>query len=266
MIKPQIVGILNLTPDSFSDGGNYMTETQILKQVENLIGNGASIIDIGAESTRPGATYVSAKDEIQRLQGVIKLIKNNYDVKISLDTYKPEVAKYGIEAGVDIINDVKASMCNYQMLDVIIEYKVPYIAMNYDPQLKELDLQPNELCDYVLNSFEAVIEYLKKHNYDLNKLILDPGIGFYKTAQQSLLLIQNLQYLRANTKYQLLLGASRKSSLGVASGIEDAQKRDVPTLITSILAMQSGIDYVRVHNAQMTNEGFKTLGAIDELS
>lgn len=259
----KIFGILNITPDSFSDGNKYLTEKAMQAQVEKLIADGADVIDIGGESTRPGAELVDVQTELSRVEPIIRYIKENYQVQISIDTYKPEVAARAVELGVDFINDVRGSYCNHKMLDLVIAADVKYVLMHNNPQFKKTGLLGKEAIDLINNDCQQAIDYLKNSNYDLNKLILDPGIGFNKTAEQSLSIIANMEYYRQTNSYELLLGTSRKSCLQLASKIEVASQRDIPTVVTSIFAENADIDYIRVHDVQMNKQGIDTFGVIN---
>lgn len=260
----QIFGILNVTPDSFSDGNQYVDEHQIITHVEKLISDGVDVIDIGGESTRPGAEVVDVETELKRVVPVIKLIKENYDVLISIDTYKPKVAKVAIDLGVDYINDVRGSYCNPEMLDLIIASKVKYILMHNNPNFKENNLLGKAAVEQINIECKPAIDYLLANNYPMEKLILDPGIGFSKSPEQSLSIIANLDYYKLTNNYKTLLGASRKSSLQLASGIQLAKERDIPTVVTSLIARWANIDCIRVHNVLVNKQGLDTLGVLNE--
>lgn len=265
MTKPIVMGILNVTPDSFSDGGNFENIENIKAQVEKLIEEGATIIDIGGESTRPGAQLVDVDTELKRVLPIIDYIKANYQVEISLDTYKPKVAKAGIEAGIDYINDVRGTQFNTEMLDVVIENNIKYICMHNDPSFRDANVKSKDAVEKIIESYQPIEKYLFNNGYDLTNLIIDPGIGFYKTHEQSLSIIANLKSLVDQSQHQVLLGTSRKSSLGYATGIEVASERDVPTAVTSLYAMRAKCEYVRVHNPKVNIEAMQMMEVLDEL-
>lgn len=242
--KTAIMGILNMTPDSFSDGGSYINKKDAIKQVEKMIREGATIIDIGGESTKPNAKYVDAEEETNRIVPIIKQIKSQFDILISVDTYKPEVAKKAIEAGADIINDVWGGSKDPQMLELVAETKIPYIAMH-----NQKDKQYNNLIEDIDLFFETLITYLNKADYPMERLILDPGIGFAKTHEDNVCIMQNLEHFQ-KFECKLLLGTSRKSMIGNIVNEDNPQKRIVGTCITSAEAVRAGYDIVRVHDVK----------------
>ncbi|HES7585283.1 TPA: dihydropteroate synthase, partial [Streptococcus pyogenes] len=174
-----IMGILNVTPDSFSDGGSYTTVQKALDHVEQMIADGAKIIDVGGESTRPGCQFVSATDEIDRVVPVIKAIKENYDILISIDTYKTETARAALEAGADILNDVWAGLYDGQMFALAAEYDAPIILMhNQDEEVYQEVTQ--DVCDFLGNRAQAALDA----GVPKNNIWVDPGFGFAKSVQQ----------------------------------------------------------------------------------
>ncbi len=260
----KVMAILNITPDSFSDGGSYENLEQIGIQVNKFIAEGATIVDIGGESTRPGATAVSLEEELKRVLPIVKYVKENFEIEISIDTYKPEVARACLEQGVDYINDVRGTWNNQEMFDVACEYQCKYILMHCDPEFKQKAVIATKAIDDVVVSLNQSIEQLKATGYNLDNLIVDPGIGFYKNPEQSLSMLRHLDYMREQIRYPILLGTSRKSSLAVACGEQVASKRDVATAVTSTLAVMSNLDYVRVHNVYDNVQAIKTIEAIYE--
>lgn len=260
----KLMGILNVTPDSFSDGNQYNTDELILKQVSKMISEGADIIDIGGESTRPGAIKVSQEEELNRIIPIIKLIQANFEIEISIDTYKPQVALESLKLGVNYINDVHGSFASKQMLEIISTHNCKYILMHCNENIRNMEIEGKELINQIIEDITPTIDNLLKLGYRKENIIIDPGIGFYKKHNQSLSIIANLDYLKKKTNYEVLLGASRKSSLAEISGIEEAEKRDIPTAVTSVLAQKANIDYVRVHNIQTNREAINTFKAIYE--
>ncbi len=244
MNNSKIMGILNVTPDSFSDGGQYTEIEHALKQVEKMIEQGASIIDVGGESTRPGAEFVEIEEEINRVVPIIKAIKAKYSIKISVDTYKSEVAEAAILAGADIVNDVWGNKYDGKMLDVVAKYHVPYIWMhnNHTNEYKDLLAE-------IAEDFNQVKSQLKKLNYQVENLIFDPGIGFAKTQADNLKVLANLEYFK-ELNSPMLLGTSRKSVFNYTLGIEKAIDRDIPTAHTTFIAVLAGYEYIRVHNVR----------------
>lgn len=240
--KTIIMGILNTTPDSFSDGGTYVTKEEALKQVEKMIEDGAEIIDVGGESTRPNAEVVSEEEELRRVIPIISAIKEQFNILVSIDTYKPNVAKQALNAGADIVNDIWGGSKDSRMLDLIIKRQVPYIAM-HNQETKEY----NNLIGDMDKFFLHLIQRLKEGNYPMDKLILDPGIGFAKTHEDNVKVMQNLNFFN---KYgtKLLLGTSRKSMIGIMNDEDSPKNRVIGTCATTVMAVQAGYDIVRVHD------------------
>lgn len=237
----KIYGILNVTPDSFSDGGNFTSIDLALKQVEEMIADGATVIDVGGESTRPGAEFVDSQTEISRVVPIIKEIKHNFDVEVSIDTYKADVAREAIIAGADIINDVKANSYDGQMLEVVKQYNVKYVAMH------------SRKCSDVLTdirlTFDQVIKQAQQLGVANAKIILDPGIGFNKDIDDNLTILKSLKQLRDEyPENKFLLGTSRKRFIGTINNLPEAKDRVIGTTVTSVLAVQAGYDYIRVHD------------------
>lgn len=240
-MKTQIMGILNVTPDSFSDGGKYNDIDRAMIQCDKMVKEGATIIDVGGESTRPGFIKVEAADEIDRVIPVVEKIKFNFDVAVSLDTYKGEVAKAGIEAGIDIVNDIWGLQYDDIMSKVVAEADVKYCMMH---NLKE----PNEnwTMDDFMNSFKSDLDRAYKANISKDKIIYDPGIGFAKSQEQNLMIMANLARLN-DLGLPILLGASRKSVINYVCDLPVDQRLE-GTLATTACAVMAGCDYVRVHD------------------
>ncbi|WP_332029514.1 dihydropteroate synthase [Kaistella sp.] len=208
---PKIMGILNLTPDSFSDGGKFNEEKAALNHAEKMLKEGAEIIDIGPQSTRPDAQFLSAPEEISRIGNMISLIKKEFpETLISLDTFYAETVKFGFNEGLDIINDISGGMFDEKMFETAGETRLPYILMHVNPTYKSMHEKIIE-DDIILNInkyFSEKILGLKK--FGVKDIILDPGFGFGKTVEQQLQMIDELQHIGFG-KYPLLVGISRKS-------------------------------------------------------
>ncbi len=245
---PIVMGILNATPDSFSDGGNYCQLDSAVKQAQALLNQGAKIIDIGGESTRPGADFVSADEELKRIIPVIKAIKLEFNVLISVDTYKSIVAEQAIIAGADIINDVWGNRYDGKMIDVICKYNVPYIWMHNQDNSDYINI----ISD-IKNDFINFYRLLESRNYSMHKLYFDPGIGFGKTPEQNLYLLANLDQF-TDLDCKKLLGTSRKSVYKYALNIENTTDRDFPTALTSFDAVRHNFDIIRVHNVKLNHD------------
>ncbi|WOO87389.1 dihydropteroate synthase [Mollicutes bacterium LVI A0039] len=253
----EIFGILNVTPDSFSDGGNFISLDKAKTQVQKIISEGATIIDVGGESTRPGAEFVDEQTEIERVVPVIAMIKANFDVEVSIDTYKSPVAKAAIEAGATIINDVKANRYDGKMLELVKMYNVKYVAMHSRKS-------EHPLAD-MKALFTEILAAANNLQIDLNLIILDPGIGFNKDTEQNLKIMNNLKSLKAQFQAnQFLLGTSRKRFIGAVNHVEAADQRIIGTTVTTVVGFQAGFEYVRVHDVLANKQAIEMIAAIDK--
>lgn len=252
--RTYIMGILNVTPDSFSDGGKWNHLDKALAHVEAMISEGADIIDIGGESTRPGHTKISDEEEIERVIPFIEAVKERFDVPISLDTYKSHVAKAGIDAGVDLINDIWGLKYDDQIAKVIAEGQVACCLMHNREKAEYDDFFMNLLKD-----LEESISIARNAGIQKSSIILDPGIGFAKTFENNLEAIRRTGEIR-RLGYPVLLGTSRKSVIGLALDVPVTERVE-GTLATTVLAVEQGAAFVRVHDIlpnkraiQMTEE------------
>ena len=258
---PQVMGILNVTPDSFSDGGKFAHFEHALAQVERMIADGATIIDIGGESTRPGALVVSDEDELARVIPILKAIKQRFNVFVSIDTSKASVMNAAIAAGADIINDVRA-LQNEGCLAAVAQSNVPVCLMHMQglPQT----MQDSPSYDNVMAEIEAFfhqrIEACVDAGIARERIILDPGFGFGKTLEQNFHLLANLSLFR-QFDLPLLAGLSRKSMLGNLLG-RDVEQRLAGSISAAILAAQQGAHIIRVHDVQATVDALKVLKAV----
>tara|TARA_B100000767_G_C19627805_1_gene476916 strand:- start:30 stop:875 length:846 start_codon:yes stop_codon:yes gene_type:complete len=251
-----VMGILNLTSDSFFDGGKYLCERQIIKRCRTMLDEGASIIDIGAQSSRPGATQVSAKDELKKLLPIIKLLKNNFpSIIISIDTFWAETAHETILAGSDIINDISAGNMDKEMFNVIARHNIPYIIMHMQGTPQDMQKKPtyNNVVNEVVNYFDEKIKELKFLN--ISTIIIDPGFGFGKTLEHNYQLLNNLD---AFNKFNLplLVGASRKSMIYNLLDTT-AEKALNGTSVINTIALQNGANILRVHDVKEAKESIK---------
>lgn len=244
--KTLVMGILNVTPDSFSDGGFFYAQNAAIAHAKKLVEDGADIIDIGAESTRPNFTPISADEEISRLEKIIPAIKN-FGVPLSVDTYKPEVAEVALSLGTEIINDVHG-LDDKKMFDVAKKFSAPIISMHNKKN------SPN-IIDDIKNFFRQTLETCRENNFDETQIMFDPGIGFGKTQEENLTVLKNLSALKSfdGKNFSLLLGASRKSVIGYATGLE-VDDRDEATGAICVSAIFQGVDIVRVHNVKMISK------------
>lgn len=238
-----VMGILNITPDSFSDGGAYNTADKALYRVEQMISEGMDILDIGGESTRPGYTMISEEEEIERVIPVLENVKLRFDIPISLDTYKSKVAAAGIAAGADLINDIWGLKYDPMMAGVIARAGVPCCLMHnrkeavYDRYMEE-----------VLHDLKETIDLAHAAGISDDRIILDPGVGFGKSYEQNLEIIDRLELLRT-LGYPVLLGTSRKSVIGLTLDLPAAQRVE-GTLVTTVYAVRGGAMFVRVHDVK----------------
>ena len=250
-----VMGILNITPDSFSDGGRYNNLDSALFRVEEMLKEGADIIDIGGESTRPGYEVISADEEITRVVPVIKQIKERFDIPVSLDTYKPDVAKAGIEIGADLINDIWRLKADDKMAEVIAKADIPCCLMHNRKEAVYDDYIHDVLAD-----LEESLIIARNAGIANDKIILDPGIGFAKTYEQNLELLNRLEVLHS-FGYPVLLGTSRKSVIGLTLNLP-AEERLSGTLATTVMAVMKGCSFVRVHDIKENVQAIKMAEAI----
>lgn len=250
-----VMGILNVTPDSFSDGGKYNTIDQALYHAEEMISRGADVLDIGGESTRPGYTPVSADEEISRISPVIEKIKSAFDVPISVDTYKSEVARAGIDAGADMINDIWGLKYDRDLAGVIAGADIPCCLMHN----REEAVYGNYM-EEVLWDLEESIDIAHRAGIADEKIIIDPGVGFGKTYENNLEIIDRLEMLHS-LGYPILLGTSRKSVIGQTLDLPP-EERVEGTLVTSVYAVLKGAMFVRVHDVKENVRAIKMAEAI----
>ncbi|WP_408954965.1 dihydropteroate synthase [Natroniella sp. ANB-PHB2] len=256
--KTYIMGILNLTPDSFSDGGEYFQKDEAVERAKKMVAQGADIIDIGAESTRPGSEKVSAAEELRRLTPVLNKLVAEIGVPISVDTYKAEVAKEVLGLGVDIINDVRGLQWDEDMAQVIAEYDVPVVAM-YNGRFCN---DRGDIIGSIKNFLRKSIDLAKGAGVKEKNIILDPGIGFGISAEESMEIVRRLSELKG-LGHPLLLGTSRKSMLGEILDLPPKERVE-GTVATTVMGIMHGVDIVRVHDikenlraAQVTDAIFR---------
>lgn len=238
-----VMGILNVTPDSFSDGGQFNELDAAIEQAKEMEANGAHIIDIGGESTRPGHEPVSAKDELKRVLPIIRKLKQAVNIPISIDTYKAEVAQQAIEAGASIINDVWGAKHDSEMANVAAAYQVPIILMhNRD------NPEYNDLIQDMKEELKESVRIVKAAGVKDHNIFLDPGVGFAKTMEDNLFVMGHLDAFK-ELGYPILLGTSRKRFIGHVLDLP-VEERVEGTGATVCLGIQKGADIVRVHDVQ----------------
>ncbi len=263
--QPVVMGVLNVTPDSFSDGGKYLMWDAAEARVREMIGEGADIIDIGGESTRPGSEAVSLEEELERVVPIIKAIRQFSDIPISIDTTKAEVARQAISAGADIINDVSALRSDVQMIEVVRQSGAPIILMHMLGSPKTMQANPHydDCVKEVVLFLSERIEYCESHGIARDKIIIDPGVGFGKRLKDNLAIMQNLGEFK-RLGYPVLIGTSRKSFIGMITGKKDEpEKRIGGSVASALLAIMKGADIIRVHDVAATVEAVKVLKAIE---
>jgi dihydropteroate synthase len=251
---PLVMGILNVTPDSFYDGGRYTQPKELLIQADKMVSEGADIIDVGGYSSRPGAKEISAKEEINRISGTLEQIRNKYpEIIISLDTFRAEVASHAISNyHIDIVNDISAGQLEPEILDVVAESKVAYIAMHMqgNPQTMQEAPQYKHVVKDILEYFAFHIDNLRSKKID--DIIIDPGFGFGKTLDQNYQLLAGLDAFKL-MEYPMLVGISRKSM--IYNFLEtDAQDALTGTIALHIAALQKGAQILRVHDVKETRQ------------
>ncbi|WP_243154624.1 dihydropteroate synthase [Clostridium sporogenes] len=260
----KVMGIINCTPDSFYEGSRKSSVEEALKTAENMLKDGAEILDIGGESTRPGSDPVSEEEEIKRVVPGIKEIKNKFkDVIISIDTYRANTAKAAIEAGADIVNDISAMTYDENMVNVVKEYNVPVILMHVKGKPKDMQVDPvyKDFMKEVHLYFKERIDYCKQYGVKEDKIILDPGIGFGKTVEHNLKLMNRIEELKS-FNLPVFLAASRKSTIGKILGDLPTEERLEGTIALSCLAVDAELQMVRVHDVKENTRAIRMLEAV----
>ena len=254
---PNILGVLNLTPDSFSDGGKFNSKKKGVNHAINLLNNGANLIDVGGESTRPGSKMIKEDLEWQRINKILKsLLKKK--VPISLDTRKSKIMSKGINLGVKLINDVSGLDFDSETLNVLKKYKVPFVIQHSQGTPENMQKNPkykNELLD-IYDFFENKIKLLRSKGIKHNKIILDPGIGFGKNLKHNMSLIRNISIFHS-LGFPILVGNSRKRFIKELSGKNDSKFRNGGTIASSIYLMMQGVQILRIHDVNETIQGIK---------
>ena len=250
---PKIMGIVNVTPDSFSDGGKYFSIDDSVNQALKLIDEGADIIDIGGESTRPGSDPVSLEEELRRTIPVIKNIhQQGKDVIISIDTTKSEVAKQALDSGAQIINDISGLTFDEKMIDIAKEYNSGVVIMHIKGNPKTMQENP-EYRDVVKDVYDfLLVQSIKAKQNDIDKIIVDPGIGFGKRVEDNFSLIKNLDYFQS-LGYPVMIGLSKKSFIGKTLNLDNDQ-REIGTIILETISVIKSARIIRTHNVKYCNQ------------
>ena len=250
---PKIMGVLNITPNSFYDGGKFKNEFEIINQVQNMLANGATFIDIGAYSSKPKAEFVSELEEINRIIPIVKLLKKEFpNIFLSIDTFRSAVAERCIEEGAALINDISAGILDEKMMKIIAKYQVPYILMH----LKGTPQTMKSLTNYE-NIIKEIIYYFsiqisKALELNINDLIIDPGFGFSKTIDQNFEILRNLEIFK-NINLPILAGISRKSLIYKTLDTTPEFALNGTTVLNTLL-LNKGISILRVHDVKEAME------------
>jgi dihydropteroate synthase len=262
--KPKVMGILNVTPDSFYDGGKYKDEASILKQVEKILDEGATFVDLGAYSSRPGATDISEEEELKRVLPVVDLLTNNFpDINLSIDTFRSGVARRCLENGAAMINDISTGNMDRNMMQIISDFKVPYVMMHMKGNPQNMSKQTNysKLIEDVLYYFSEKVALAK--SFGINDIILDPGFGFAKTPSQSFSLLHHLNLFKT-FGLPILVGLSRKSMIYKTLGINPSQALNGTTALNTF-ALTKGANILRVHDVKEAVECIELMQAVNQI-
>lgn len=262
--NPALMGVVNVTPDSFSDGGNFISKNSAVEHALQLFRNGASIIDIGGESTRPGAEPVDLKEEIGRVVPVIAELKGKVPY-ISIDTRNAATMQAALDAGANIINDISALTDDPESINIVKSSEVPVILMHKQGQPISMQEKPNynSVVDEIIDFLQERINYCETHRIEKKRLVIDPGIGFGKTLEHNLVILSNIKKFQS-LGAPVLLGVSRKSFIGQISSNEPPDERFPGSLAAALYGYQSGVQMFRVHDVAETKQAFKVYQAIKD--
>ncbi|MCX6556995.1 MAG: dihydropteroate synthase [Candidatus Aminicenantes bacterium] len=262
--EPLIMGILNITPDSFSDAGRFFESNAAWDHAREMVAAGADIIDVGGESTRPGASQLSAEEEVDRVLPIIEKIKEELGVLVSIDTSKAELARLAVEeGGADLVNDISALQFSEHMAATVAELNVPVVLMHIKGTPENMQQDPfyadvvGEINDY----FQQRIDFALSTGIKKEKIILDPGIGFGKRLEDNLAIIKNLKRF-GEFELPILIGVSRKTFLGRLSGETVPEKRLAETIAANIVAVRNGAAILRVHDVEATVRAMKVFRSL----
>jgi dihydropteroate synthase len=261
--RPLIMGVLNVTPDSFADGGQFFDHAAALTQARALVAAGADILDIGGESTRPFADPVPLEEELRRVLPVIDAIAPEINIPISIDTYKASVAQAAIEAGATLINDISALRFDPDMAPLATEYQAPLVLMHMQGTPRDMQRQPHydDLLGEIRAFFQERLEFAASQGISADLLVLDPGLGFGKTGEHNLEILNHLDVFMG-LGVPLLLGPSRKAFIGRITGQPAGEERDIGTLAALAISVLRGARIVRTHNVAYAQQFLAVLEAI----
>ena len=256
------MGIVNVTPDSFADGGQFLDSDKALKRIEELIDQGADIIDIGAESSRPGAQSISITEELGRLEPVISKYGHYFSKPLSIDTIKPEVAEWGLSQNMSLLNSILPVHKNIDMMNVLKDKQIDVVLMHIQGTPETMQTAPkyNDIIHELFGYFNEGIQAIE--SMVLGKVIIDPGIGFGKTVNDNLYLLKHITAFN-ELKRSIMIGVSNKSFIGKISNA-DVDDRLAGTLISQIWAIQNGVEIIRCHDVKQMHQALKVYEAIME--
>lgn len=257
-----VCGILNVTPDSFSDGGSFVCKDKALRHVESMIKDGADIIDVGGESTRPGYVQVSTEEEIERVCHVIEAIKNNFDIPVSVDTYKSQVFFYAHISGADMLNDIWGLKYDKDMAQVLKDSGASVCLMHNKREPVYKGNTKEEFIKNVYDELKESVQLAKKAGIEDNRICIDPGVGFAKTYEMNLWVLDSLREFK-KMGYPVYLGASRKSVIGKTLDTE-VNDRLYGTIATTVMGVAQGVSFIRVHDIKENVQAIKMARAIIE--
>lgn len=267
--RPLVMGILNVTPDSFSDGGSFLTVDDALRHAEAIVNGGADILDIGGESTRPNSTQIPANEELDRVIPVIVAISKRFDLPISIDTTKSQVAQHAVDAGAEIINDISGLRFDDRIAKIAADSGAGLILMHSRGEFENMHTQPpvDDILVEISAGLRHAIESARTHGVSDAQIVLDVGIGFGKTQEQNLELLANLEKITLEFKeYPMLVGASRKSFLRRILGEIEPEERLGGSLAAAVIAAQNGANILRVHDVGATVQAIRVMSAIRDKS
>lgn len=255
--QTRVMGILNITPDSFSDGGRFLEPEDVRRQIERMIAAGVDIFDVGGESTRPFAAEVSLEEELDRVLPVIRLIRQLSDLPVSVDTTKAAVAEAALAAGADMVNDISALRHDPAMPAVVRGYQGPVIIMHMQGTPATMQIEPHyqDVVAEITDFFRERIRWLEDQGVARRRIIIDPGIGFGKTVEHNLLILRNIPAFKS-LGCPLLIGHSRKAFIGRILDL-DVDRRDCATAMLTLHCATSGADLVRVHDVELSKQAVR---------
>lgn len=261
--RTYIMGVINVTPDSFSDSGKFYSTESVKQQAVSLVSAGADILDIGGESTRPFAEPVTLEEELRRVIPAVREIRKISDCLISVDTVKAEVAQAALYEGADIINDISALRFDPKMANVVSAFEATVVLMHMKGSPRDMQINPyyEDVVGEVRDFLEKRIAWTTSRGIPKEKILIDPGLGFGKRFQDNLVLINRLHEF-TDLGVPIMVGASRKAFLGAVTGIKAAKERDIATLGAIAVSAMRAADIVRVHNVALTRQVVQVVDAI----